>query len=215
MSFAGKRPRARFQRFRNRCNHFVAAALPAGRNVVEHRFSRWLLSTDKEQRFSQTNCGGGATPWSLFCSPIQRINRVSSTNLCVSVRTDLGMSSLQSSHCASVFTGVARNRFFILRVNDSTSSSKTRPYFRSIAAVIADPEVGSWQNAIVPTRTAWSRCLLCLDLSFCAARCKRLCSLLSRANSEVISSMATWVPIEQQSTALSQPKWQLALPWTF
>ena len=101
-----------------------------------------LLSMAKAHRFSQTNCGGGATPCALFCSPIQRSKRASSTNLCASVRTVRGMSSLQSSHWASVSTGVSRKRVSISCVQVATSSSMTRAYFRSVASAMVGPAVG-------------------------------------------------------------------------
>ena len=50
-SLAGKRPRVRLQRCRNRCIHFFAAALRAGRHAAARFSSPLLQSISKEHRF--------------------------------------------------------------------------------------------------------------------------------------------------------------------
>ena len=128
---AGKRPRVRFHRCRNRCIHFLAAALRAGRHEAAPLSRPLWLSIANAHRLSQTNCGGGATPCALFCSPIQPSRPASSTNRCASARATRGISSLQSSHWAHVSAGVSWKWVSISRVQVSTSSSMTRAYFRS------------------------------------------------------------------------------------
>lgn len=161
----------------------------------------------KAHRLSQTNCGGGATPCALFCLPIQWSRRASSTNLCASVRTVLGMSSLQSSHSASVSTGVSRKRTSISRVKVATSSSMTRAYFRSDASAMVGPAMGSWQKAIVAVRKACSRCLCRLARSFCACRCRRVRSIVTRANSAEISCMTKRASGRNVKTSLGPNDW--------
>ena len=98
MSWVGRRPKVRFQRRLNRCSHFFAAALRAGRQEAAALLFPCWQSMAREHRFSQTNWGGGATPCALFWSPTHRSKRASSTSLCASARAPGGMSSLQSSH---------------------------------------------------------------------------------------------------------------------
>ena len=186
---AGKRPRHRFQRFRKRCSHFFAAALRAGRHEAAHLWCPLFVSMAKAHRLSHTNCGGGATPCALFCSPIQCSRRASSTNLCASLCMVRGR-SLQSSHWASVSTGVSRKRVSISRVKASTSSSMARAYFRRVEAAMVGPALGSWQKAIVPVSKACSRCLRRLARSFRACRRQRVTSAELRANSAATFSMA-------------------------
>ena len=190
MSLVGSLPKLRFQRCRKRCIHFLAAALRAGRQEAARRCSSWSQAMAKAHRFSQTNWGGGATPCALFWSPTQRSRRASSTNLRASARAPRGMSSLQSSHIASVSTGVCRKRSSIARMQAATSSSITRAYFRSVASAIEGPHKGSWQKANVATWRACSRCFCCLDRCFCACRCRRLRSAVTLANPAASSSMA-------------------------
>ena len=71
-----------------------------------------------------------------------------------------------------------------------------------MAAANTCPSVGSWQNAIVATSKACSRCLLCLARAFCARRCRRLRSSATRANSAASSCMATRAPRCQRQNLL-------------
>ena len=73
-------------------------------------------------------------------------------------------------------------RVSISCVQVATSSSMTRAYFRSVASAMVCPAMGSWQKAIVAVRKACSRCLCRLDRSFCACRCRRVRSEVTRAN---------------------------------
>ena len=77
---------------------------------------------DKKQRFSQTNWDSGDTPCVLFWDRTQESSLTSSTIRFASMSSACSVSPVQSSHCASLSTGVSRKRFSISYVHSATST---------------------------------------------------------------------------------------------